>query len=151
MSYIFKTEHYEMVLKAGDMERALPRLAWHLEEPRVGQSYPNFYISQLASKFNKVVLAGTGGDEIFGGYPWRYYRAVVNQDFEQYVDKYYSTGSAIPTKLVAMSFSQYGTTYPMYGPATFSDLFSVHANVFTRPEVTSIIPCTSRQDISAWR
>ena len=26
MSYLFKTEHYEMVLKAGDMERALPSL-----------------------------------------------------------------------------------------------------------------------------
>ena len=60
MSYIFKTEHYEMVLKAGDMERVL-RLAWHLEEPRVGQSYPNFYAAQLASKFVKVVLSGTRG------------------------------------------------------------------------------------------
>jgi asparagine synthase (glutamine-hydrolysing) len=90
MSYLFRTEHYEMVLKAGDMERILPKLAWHLEEPRVGQSYPNFYMAQLAGKFVKVVLSGTGGDELFGGYPWRYYRAVVNDDFEQYIDKYYA-------------------------------------------------------------
>ncbi len=48
MSYLFKTEHYEMVLKAGDMERAMSDLVWHLEEPRVGQSYPNFYASKLA-------------------------------------------------------------------------------------------------------
>jgi asparagine synthase (glutamine-hydrolysing) len=89
MSYHFRTEHYEMVLKAGDMERVLPKLAWHLEEPRVGQSYPNFYAAQLASKFVKVVLSGAGGDELFGGYPWRYYRAVVNSDFDDYVDKYY--------------------------------------------------------------
>ena len=59
MSLPVKTEHYEMVLKAGDMERAMPRLAWHLEEPRVGQSYPNFYAAQLASKFVKVVLSGS--------------------------------------------------------------------------------------------
>jgi asparagine synthase (glutamine-hydrolysing) len=89
MSYHFKTEHYEMVLKAGDMERAMEKLAWHLEEPRVGQSYPNYYAAQLASKFVKVVLSGAGGDELFGGYPWRYYRAIVNDSFEDYVDKYY--------------------------------------------------------------
>ena len=90
MSYHFGTEHYEMVLKAGDMQRALPRMAYHLEEPRVGQSYPNFYAAQLASRFGKVVLAGSGGDELFGGYPWRYYRAVVNDDFDHYANKYFA-------------------------------------------------------------
>jgi asparagine synthase (glutamine-hydrolysing) len=89
LSYLYKTEHYEMVLKAGDMERCLPEFAWHLEEPRVGQSYPNYYASKLAGNFVKVVLGGSGGDELFGGYPWRYYRAVVNKDFEDYIDKYY--------------------------------------------------------------
>ena len=89
MSYLFKTEHYEMVLKAGDMERIMPKFAWHLEEPRVGQSYPNYYAAQLASKFVKVVLSGTGGDEMFGGYPWRYYRAAVNGSFDEYIEKYY--------------------------------------------------------------
>jgi asparagine synthase (glutamine-hydrolysing) len=89
MSAVFKTEHYEMVLKAGDMERAMPRLAYHLEEPRVGQSYPNYYAAQLASKFVKVVLSGAGGDELFGGYPWRYYRAVRCDGFEDYIDQYY--------------------------------------------------------------
>ena len=58
MSALFKTEHYEMVLKAGDMERSLPALAWHLEEPRVGQSHPNYYAAKLTSKFVKVVLSG---------------------------------------------------------------------------------------------
>ena len=90
MSYLFKTEHYEMVLKAGDMERILPKLAWHLEEPRVGQCYPNFYAARLASKFVKVVLSGAGGDELFAGYPWRYFRAVVNDDFDDYVEKYFA-------------------------------------------------------------
>ncbi|HZS30765.1 MAG TPA: asparagine synthase (glutamine-hydrolyzing) [Gaiellaceae bacterium] len=89
MSYAFGTEQYETVLKAGDMERCLPALTWHLEDPRVGQSYPNYYIARLASKFVKVALSGAGGDELFAGYPWRYYRAVVNDDFDDYVAKYY--------------------------------------------------------------
>ncbi|MCF8299235.1 MAG: asparagine synthase (glutamine-hydrolyzing) [Saprospiraceae bacterium] len=89
LSNLYKTEHYEVVLKAGDMERVMPELIWHLEDPRVGQSYPNYYVSRLASKFVKVVLSGAGGDELFAGYPWRYYRAVINDDFEHYIEKYY--------------------------------------------------------------
>ena len=90
LSYRFRTEHYEIVMKAGDMERALPDLVWHLEDLRVGQCYPNYYVSRLASKFVKVVLAGTGSDEIFAGYPWRYYRAANSLHFEQYVENYYA-------------------------------------------------------------
>ncbi len=89
MSYLFKTEHYEMVLKSGDMERCMTSLVRHLEEPRVGQCYPNYYASKLASKFTKVVLSGCGGDEIFAGYPWRYYRSVGHKDFDSYIDDYY--------------------------------------------------------------
>ncbi|WP_100655826.1 asparagine synthase (glutamine-hydrolyzing) [Alteromonas flava] len=90
MSYKFKTEHYEMVLKSGDMERCMEKLVWHMEEPRVGQSYPNLYASKLASKFVKVVLSGTGGDELFAGYPWRYYRSVGSKSFDHYIDDYYA-------------------------------------------------------------
>ncbi len=89
LSNMYKTEHYEIILKAGDMERVMHDLIWQLEDLRVGQSYPNYYISRFASKFVKVVLAGSGGDELFAGYPWRYYRAVVNDDRQHYQDKYY--------------------------------------------------------------
>lgn len=136
MSYLFKTEHYEMVLKAGDMERVLPRMVWHLEEPRVGQSYPNFFAAQLASKFGKVVLAGSGGDELFGGYPWRYYRAVVNDDFEHYVDKYYGYWQRlIPNTAIRDVFQPvWSKVEKVWTRDIFRDVFSHHAANLTRPE-----------------
>lgn len=136
MSYRFRTEHYEMVLKAGDMERCLSRLAWHLEEPRVGQSYPNFYIAQLASKFVKVVLSGTGGDELFGGYPWRYYRAVVNDDFEHYVDKYYVFWQRlVDNRHLRRVFAPiWGDVQHVWTRDIFRDVFRHHAPSLTRPE-----------------
>lgn len=89
ISYLAKTEHYEMVLKAGDMERCMDKYVWHLEEPRVGQSYPNYYATKLASKFGKVVLSGVGGDELFGGYPWRYFYSDNAIKFDDFIDSYY--------------------------------------------------------------
>ena len=106
MSNKFKTEHYEMVLKSGDMERCLPNFAYHLEEPRVGQSYPNYYAAKLASKSVKVVLSGVGGDELFAGYPWRYYKASENKNFDNYIDKYYQFWQRlIPNKEIKNLFS----------------------------------------------
>ena len=81
----------------------LPALVWHLEDPRVGQSYPNYYVARLASKFVKVVLSGAGGDELFAGYPWRYYRAVVNDDFDHYVEKYYALLAAARCRTACIS------------------------------------------------
>jgi len=136
MSYLFKTEHYEMVLKAGDMERILSKLAWHLEEPRVGQSYPNYYVAQLASKFVKVTLSGAGGDELFAGYPWRYYRAVVNDNFEHYVDKYYKFWQRlIPNKEIQNIFTPvWDQVKHVWTRDIFRDVFSNRTDRLTRPE-----------------
>jgi asparagine synthase (glutamine-hydrolysing) len=136
MSARFKTEHYEMVLKAGDMERCLPKLAWHMEEPRVGQSYPNYYAAQLASKFVKVVLSGTGGDELFGGYPWRYYRATQCNDFEHYIDQYYEFWQRlIPNEIIAQVFAPiWEDVKDVSTRSIFSDVFLTHENELDRPE-----------------
>jgi asparagine synthase (glutamine-hydrolysing) len=84
-----KSEHYEQVINAGDIRWSLPRVVWHLEDLRVGMSYPNYYISRLASKFVKVCLQGTGGDELYGGYPWRYYRVFQSLNQKEFFNNYY--------------------------------------------------------------
>lgn len=136
MSARFRTEHYEMVLKAGDMERCLPKLAWHLEEPRVGQSYPNYYAAQLASRFVKVVLSGAGGDELFGGYPWRYYRAAVNDNFGDYVDKYYGYWQRlVDNSQLKRMFAPIGAEVAdVWTRDIFYDVFDTHAGELNRPE-----------------
>lgn len=136
MSYLFKTEHYEMVLKAGDMERCLSDLVWHLEEPRVGQSYPNFYAAKLASRFGKVVLAGTGGDEILGGYPWRYYRAKEEQSFEAFLDSYHAYWQRLLSD--EESTEVFGALHQRIGRVStrevMGSVFQHHMTSLTRPE-----------------
>jgi len=136
MSARFKTEHYEMVLKAGDMERCMPALAWHLEEPRVGQCYPNYYAAKLAGRFVKVVLSGAGGDELFAGYPWRYYRAANSQDFEHYIDQYYGFWQRlIPNSVLSKVFAPiWSDVSHVWTRDIFRDVFAAHDNALDRPE-----------------
>lgn len=89
IAYQFKTEHYEQVINSGDIRWAMPRVVWHMEDPRIGMSYPNYYVARLASKFVTVCLSGAGGDELFGGYPWRYYRVFRSLDRQAYLHAYY--------------------------------------------------------------
>jgi asparagine synthase (glutamine-hydrolysing) len=75
LSELLGTHHHDLRLDANDMEMVLPRMMRHLEEPRMNFSYPNYLAAGLTSRWVKVVLSGAGGDELFGGYPWRYSHA----------------------------------------------------------------------------
>ena len=65
-------QNYSKMINERNMFEVLDTVSWTIEDPCVGQSYPNYFAAELASKSVRVCLAGTGGDEIFGGYPWRY-------------------------------------------------------------------------------
>jgi asparagine synthase (glutamine-hydrolysing) len=136
MSALFKTEHYEMVLKSGDMERCLDTVVQAIEEPRVGQSYPNYYVARLASKFVKVVLSGAGGDELFGGYPWRYYIGSDSKNFEEYIDNYYAYWHRLVnnTQLKQLFSPIWRDVEDVWTRDIFRDVFSNHANELATPQ-----------------
>ncbi len=64
-----ETEHHEVFPTADDFVEVIPRLIYHMDEPAAGPGlFPQYFVSELASRYVKVVLGGQGGDEIFGGY-----------------------------------------------------------------------------------
>lgn len=89
LSYLLQTEHYAVVLHAGDMPAAMEKLTWHIDDPRVGMCHQNWYVAKLASRFVKVCLAGAGGDELFAGYPWRYRHGSSKTSIDDFDRAYY--------------------------------------------------------------
>jgi asparagine synthase (glutamine-hydrolysing) len=63
----FGTDHYEFVVKAGDLIQDLPRIIWHFDEPFAG-ALPQYFLSRLTRQYVKTALGGLGGDELFGSY-----------------------------------------------------------------------------------
>jgi asparagine synthase (glutamine-hydrolysing) len=66
----YRTDHHEIVVSTGDFVSALGRLSWYRDEPIAEPSeVPLLLLAELAGRHVKVVVAGDGGDELFGGYP----------------------------------------------------------------------------------
>lgn len=72
-------EYHEVFPAAEDFVNEMPRLIYYMDEPAAGPGlFPQYFVSQLASRHVKVVLGGQGGDEAFGGYT-RYLIAYLEQ------------------------------------------------------------------------
>lgn len=81
----YGTRHQELLISAHDVVEHLPRVAWLLDEPMYDSAImPTLLLSDMARRDGvKVVLNGTGGDELFGGYdrylPPRLPRRIFNR------------------------------------------------------------------------
>lgn len=80
LARLLGTVHHELELGPEAMVPVLPRVVWHLDEPRVGISYQVYYTAEMVRRYVTVVLSGVGGDELFAGYPWRYDRVLESSN-----------------------------------------------------------------------
>lgn len=91
----FRTEHYERLIRAYDVKDTLGKIVWHLEDPKVGMCYTFYLINQLLSNHVTVNLSGTGGDELLGGYPWRYKLISDIRPHNKFINIYYNYWSRL--------------------------------------------------------
>jgi asparagine synthase (glutamine-hydrolysing) len=65
----FNTEHHEYYVTPGDLVRSIPQVAQHYDQPFGNSSaLPAYYCAKMARDDGVTkLLAGDGGDELFGG------------------------------------------------------------------------------------
>lgn len=63
------TEHERVVVTSGDIASEIHRIVRGLDQPTV-DGVNSYFVSRAARTAVTVALSGTGGDELFAGYPW---------------------------------------------------------------------------------
>ena len=63
------TVHHEIEINPTNVLKDFDQVTWHFDEP-LGDAavIANYYLAKTARQYVKVVLAGEGSDELFGGY-----------------------------------------------------------------------------------
>jgi asparagine synthase (glutamine-hydrolysing) len=63
------TNHSRVVVRGEDIRDRIARIAFDLDQPSV-DGVNSYFISRAARRGVTVAISGTGGDELFAGYPW---------------------------------------------------------------------------------
>src|ERR1041385_6862122 len=89
LSQRYHTDHHEVIIGRDDMEKFLPELVFHQDEPIADPvCVPLYYVSKLARDSGTIVVqVGEGSDEIFGGYDWFRTYLRIEERFWRYAEK----------------------------------------------------------------
>jgi asparagine synthase (glutamine-hydrolysing) len=66
---VFGTQHHDIHVDAADLVRDFPTFLEHLDQPTIDGMNAFVIAKAVAATGINAVLSGTGGDELFGGYP----------------------------------------------------------------------------------
>jgi asparagine synthase (glutamine-hydrolysing) len=64
---LYATEHHECVMSSSDLQRELPSVIHHLDQPFAGV-ISSFWLSRFMKQYVTVALSGDGADDMFGSY-----------------------------------------------------------------------------------
>ncbi len=146
LSKRFSTDHHEVIIGREEMEKFLPELVFHQDEPIADPvCVPLYYVSKLARDSGTIVVqVGEGSDEIFGGYDWFGTYLRIEERFWRYAERAPSiarrAAAAVAVPLAQKTFKKHKAGELMRRLGDDQSLFWGGVGVFdetTKPKVLS--------------
>jgi len=133
-----KTNHHECIITGNKVLEKIERILESYDEPMLDPgTIPNYFISEFTNKLGlKVVLAGEGSDELFGGYGQ--FNLFPKINFISLIPKLFKFPFII-YNLFPINFSHKKSFYIFYESFSKGSLFSLNQSWFNHKEVNKLL------------
>lgn len=138
-------ENISKVITPEEYWENFPKIQYHMDEPLADPAaIALFFVSQLASKYVKVVMSGEGADELFGGY--RIYQEPITLTA---YDKLPFALRRVISKICEHLPQIHGINYLVRRGKTIEERFIGNANIFSVKERNDILKSETAKNAAA--
>lgn len=144
------TDHTHVLVKGSDVREQIMHIACGLDQPSV-DGVNSYFVSWAARQGMTVAISGTGGDELFAGYPW-FWNMAAEQESQGHLWAKSLTSLARQPLFDDLLFTkQVDKLYKARSLAGFLDRFALQYRIFGSVGAANVISPILRREAQAGR